>query len=136
PSLHLSIYPPTSPPTSTLFPYTTLFRSRSHDRPGDPSRIVLIRFAVEQIGQLSFRPSIHNLVRRQFVFGVHAHVERTGFAKGKSSRGLVKLHARNPQVGQDPVRRRNPQLACDLRNPRSEEHTSELQSRFDLVCRL
>src|SRR5207249_11091734 len=23
-----------------------------------------------------------------------------------------------------------------IRNPRSEEHTSELQSRFDLVCRL
>src|SRR5207249_6724795 len=25
---------------------------------------------------------------------------------------------------------------CFLRNLRSEEHTSELQSRFDLVCRL
>src|SRR5207249_8502438 len=31
-------------------------------------------------------------------------------------------------------------LSCSIRNPqseiRSEEHTSELQSRFDLVCRL
>src|SRR5207249_12273275 len=27
-------------------------------------------------------------------------------------------------------------LGCDLRAFRSEEHTSELQSRFDLVCRL
>src|SRR5699024_12725348 len=26
--------------------------------------------------------------------------------------------------------------ATELANPRSEEHTSELQSRFDLVCRL
>src|SRR5207249_8046699 len=26
--------------------------------------------------------------------------------------------------------------ACDEANKRSEEHTSELQSRFDLVCRL
>src|SRR5207249_10043017 len=26
-------------------------------------------------------------------------------------------------------------VACSM-NPRSEEHTSELQSRFDLVCRL
>src|SRR5699024_12038071 len=26
--------------------------------------------------------------------------------------------------------------AVDRNNPRSEEHTSELQSRFDLVCRL
>src|SRR5438067_4111718 len=28
------------------------------------------------------------------------------------------------------------ELACELRGLRSEEHTSELQSRFDLVCRL
>src|SRR5437868_11256247 len=27
-------------------------------------------------------------------------------------------------------------LACPHQNTRSEEHTSELQSRFDLVCRL
>src|SRR5207249_9045991 len=40
--------------------------------------------------------------------------------------------------------RRAPGPACDIwqdapperRDPRSEEHTSELQSRFDLVCRL
>src|SRR5437868_13163163 len=28
-----------------------------------------------------------------------------------------------------------PGIALDIDNPRSEEHTSELQSRFDLVCR-
>src|SRR5699024_11661913 len=33
-------------------------------------------------------------------------------------------------------RRRASQLAGILRDLRSEEHTSELQSRFDLVCRL
>src|SRR5438067_3426266 len=27
-------------------------------------------------------------------------------------------------------------VICGLPSPRSEEHTSELQSRFDLVCRL
>src|SRR5699024_11935756 len=27
-------------------------------------------------------------------------------------------------------------LNASIQNPRSEEHTSELQSRFDLVCRL
>src|SRR5699024_12790280 len=27
-------------------------------------------------------------------------------------------------------------IACSVTNSRSEEHTSELQSRFDLVCRL
>src|SRR5699024_12446750 len=30
----------------------------------------------------------------------------------------------------------HPFLACRYRTVRSEEHTSELQSRFDLVCRL
>src|SRR6266513_6545801 len=29
-----------------------------------------------------------------------------------------------------------PRLRLHARRPRSEEHTSELQSRFDLVCRL
>src|SRR2546429_6750662 len=37
--------------------------------------------------------------------------------------------ARLKEVGADPV-------APDRRSPRSEEHTSELQSRLHLVCRL
>src|SRR6267378_5371965 len=65
------------PPRSTLFPYTTLFRSR-HGRPGELSRAV--RGGAARLG----------------------HRERR-------SPGFV---------------------------PRSEEHTSELQSRRDLVCRL
>src|SRR2546428_10067571 len=60
------------PPRSTLFPYTTLFRSRPGGRQGD---------------------------------GAHARASRVN--------------------------------AADERAPsRSEEHTSELQSRSDLVCRL
>src|SRR5207249_11152449 len=43
-------------------------------------------------------------------------------------RGRVEL--RELRVGDDPGHRR------DRDHPRSEEHTSELQSRFDLVCRL
>src|SRR5437667_3887672 len=35
-----------------------------------------------------------------------------------------------------PARLRNGFLGVTLRNPRSEEHTSELQSHHDLVCRL
>src|SRR5216683_4195579 len=66
------------PPRSTLFPYTTLFRSRSPSR-GDGG---LLRAAL-------VRP---------------AHLPRA-----RSTRP---------------------------RAPRSEEHTSELQSRSDLVCRL
>src|SRR3712207_6903353 len=77
------------PPRSTLFPYTTLFRSRDH-------RHVLLPAP---------RPQ---RVRRA---GVHPadHVPRD----------------REAEVG-----------PCELRRPRSEEHTSELQSRQYLVCRL
>src|SRR6266849_9040601 len=60
------------PPRSTLFPYTTLFRSRAKGRP--------------------------------------------------LSAAAVRRLARNVRAG--------------TRAPRSEEHTSELQSRVDLVCRL
>src|SRR5690349_24622766 len=64
------------PPRSTLFPYTTLFRSQS--------------------GRAADR----------------GHVDRR-------------------QAGTDGGDRR-----AHRRSPRSEEHTSELQSRRDLVCRL
>src|SRR5438067_8685884 len=60
------------PPRSTLFPYTTLFRSAAARLRGGPD------------------------------------------ARGLADRRPVRL----------------------LGAPRSEEHTSELQSRFDLVCRL
>src|SRR2546428_5362115 len=63
------------PPRSTLFPYTTLFRSLAHDQP-------------------AFH--LHRRLRIVCLFKVIA---------------LASLH-------------------------RSEEHTSELQSRSDLVCRL
>src|SRR5438874_8194882 len=69
------------PPRSTLFPYTTLFRSRLLDRQGDGQADALARPAIDLPGAAEL---------------VHA-VGDAG---------------------------------------RSEEHTSELQSRRDLVCRL
>src|SRR3712207_7351788 len=84
------------PPRSTLFPYTTLFRS-----PGAAER------AQVGIG----RPPRGHLDGRE---GVRAEVERAGAARG-DERGVGD---RLGQVG------------------RSEEHTSELQSRQYLVCRL
>src|SRR5438067_6648401 len=69
------------PPTSTLFPYTTLFRSVSVSR------------------------------RRSLYFDTPAASSRNR----RSSSGLLSMM----------------RLMV-----RSEEHTSELQSRFDLVCRL
>src|SRR5690349_23169526 len=72
------------PPRSTLFPYTTLFRS--------------------------------------------------GHARG-GRRAVEDARRRGPRAARP--RRRNQALGRAWRAPgRSEEHTSELQSRRDLVCRL
>src|SRR5207249_9734107 len=70
------------PPTSTLFPYTTLFRSHC-----------------EEAGALLVRSGVPRSIRR-----------------GDDRRGEASRPSGTPD--------------------RSEEHTSELLSRFDLVCRL
>src|SRR2546430_13390536 len=67
------------PPRSTLFPYTTLFRSRR------------------------------------------------GHGRGRTRRAVGGPGVRRRAIAQRPRRRRI---------PRSEEHTSELQSQSNLVCRL
>src|SRR5688572_31169837 len=67
------------PPRSTLFPYTTLFRSRA-----------------------SQEDDLH-------------------------LRGHTRIQL---------LQRRRPRRAVRLQAPRSEEHTSELQSQSNLVCRL
>src|SRR5207249_10764090 len=86
----LVMFPVRRPPSSTLFPYTTLFRS---------------------LGR-----------RRQ----VHALLEQL-------ERRPTRLVCRDDLAVQDRVRRRH---APPHPPERSEEHTSELQSRFDIVCRL
>src|SRR5687768_18091102 len=84
------------PPRSTLFPYTTLFRS-SHARDADadvaaqvPSEI----FAFGEIGNFD---------------GIKDDIGRINDFEFLRAAGAI---------------------------PRSEEHTSELQSRLHLVCRL
>src|SRR2546422_4204584 len=90
------------PPRSTLFPYTTLFRSVED----------LIRLVVGEGVELPQQAVTQDLV--------HGRVSRLIM----SSTGLPRNRVR-------PVRTRF------LGNPvRSEEHTSELQSRLHLVCRL
>src|SRR3712207_8141660 len=74
------------PPRSTLFPYTTLFRSPAHD---------------DQRNSLSV-------------------------SEGDDERVLVYCHAGCTLTG----------IVAALGLRRSEEHTSELQSRQYLVCRL
>src|SRR5947209_16273095 len=88
------------PPRSTLFPYTTLFRS-----------IVRVGLA-ERVGNL--RGNIQRLVERKSL-SRHARFKRFTFDVLHSDIASVTLF---------------------INFIRSEEHTSELQSRQYLVCRL
>src|SRR5688500_19162868 len=85
-SIHRCSTHPRWPPTPTLFPYTTLFRSHDRDLPLHPSRR-----------------------------------HRSGLVRAALLSG--------PRRSRAPLRRAG-------RGPRSEEHTSELQSPCNLVCRL
>src|SRR5690349_22815114 len=82
------------PPRSTLFPYTTLFRSTS-------SAAVAVR-----------PPRSSKAASSAFCCGVPV------------------------PIGSSPRQARTGPRTANRRQLRSEEHTSELQSRRDLVCRL
>src|SRR3712207_7178955 len=93
------------PPRSTLFPYTTLFRSRAESSLLELQG-VLLAVAYEH---------------RQTVMPAHTHTQQA--QPTTLAHYLVAVYD---------------SLARDLRRlaARSEEHTSELQSRQYLVCRL
>src|SRR5690554_7489691 len=84
------------PPRSTLFPYTTLFRSLKGPESG--------------LRKMQEAEQVHKLEPR-FRFLMAAHLMRSGHMQ----QGL---------------------LVLEEALMRSEEHTSELQSRPHLVCRL
>src|SRR5207248_5944988 len=90
-SFYLSFVPPPRPPTSPLFPYTTLFRS-------EPP-VLAARSLCGPVDELGPGQEVDGdvLAGRDLLLEV-------------------------PPPGAEPVR--------------SEEHTSELQSPYDLVCRL
>src|SRR5206468_12276134 len=98
------------PATSTLFPYTTLFRSLAMAR----HRLVAVDRA----------PSLGPAVQRC----VDILSEEIRLRKGRVRRGH----------GERRIRRAKEEAGIfepeKLRLARSEEHTSELQSRSDLVC--
>src|SRR5207249_10990029 len=97
-------------PSSTLFPYTTLFRSLWPHAPRQPSRRRL---------QCPFHRVSKTFCERPL--------------KGRGTRPLVAApggrSSRCRAAGQTRFAFRGFAIAF-----RSEEHTSELQSRFDLVC--
>src|SRR2546430_12722939 len=85
------------PPRSTLFPYTTLFRSAHGSEP------VLDRGCMEHIGKLQAAGAVWAI--------------NTGRSVDLLQSGLTDLD-------------------FPIHPDRSEEHTSELQSQSNLVCRL
>src|SRR3712207_8461368 len=99
------------PPRSTLFPYTTLFRSRG----AKPPRRYELLGGISLLSPeylLSFeRCSFHTLAPDHY-----APVSCLIGMSASQSSALKPLHS--------------------IRPVRSEEHTSELQSRQYLVCRL
>src|SRR3989449_10433944 len=98
------------PPRSTLFPYTTLFRSRER------GAVTLGAFRVGRLGAGERADMLHSPLG-DFEQAIQVGLE--GVDRGLALGGLLQ---------------RPPELL--LGGVRSEEHTSELQSRLHLVCRL
>src|SRR3712207_7091093 len=87
------------PPRSTLFPYTTLFRSRRRGRVGGRPVVA----GEDEGGEVHLPGELHQAL----------------------DRGAAEIEGRGPRID-----------ASDVVEARSEEHTSELQSRQYLVCSL
>src|SRR5256885_10892042 len=95
------------PPRSTLFPYPTLFRSAQRfAAPGSPPCTVVLDHVHPALARLPMQ-----------VGGMRLPVV-SGFADGAQ------------------IERIHPAIRISLQEHRSEEHTSELQSPCNLVCRL
>src|SRR2546421_9335553 len=158
------------PPRSTLFPYTTLFRSEIRNlfirRPifsGVISIVIVLLglFSLSRLAVESYPPLTPPEIQVQAVYpgataqdvadAVAAPIEQqlSGmqgllyFKSANSSDGVMNLSvffdvSRNPDLAavdvQNQIALAEPQLPQEV--VRSEEHTSELQSRSDLVCRL
>src|SRR3712207_7897782 len=92
------------PPRSTLFPYTTLFRSHPN---------FIVRFTDEQF---------HTLKNIKAVNNVQPYAKSTEKGKSAPLKHFAEAYFEE-KIKMQP-------------ESRSEEHTSELQSRQYLVCRL
>src|SRR5206468_6567409 len=98
------------PPTSSLFPYTTLFRSKA------------------ALNRSLSHDDVLELLGRLFHYG------RLSLSKFDPAAGIVHFgfHSGRPVL---PEEKASLSVYLNELIPRSEEHTSELQSRSDLVCR-
>src|SRR5207249_9740195 len=97
-------------PRSTLFPYTTLFRSADRAGPGIPLRALRARRAAHpgSRGPAAERHRVRRLLNERLELRT-LDLDRVRLVVEEGRVALVRAH-------------------------RSEEHTSELLSRFDLVC--
>src|SRR5207253_5991260 len=100
---------PRPPPRSTLFPYTTLFRSQKNTKPVRQVREPFQEFGARDDGRSRYGRLLFR-TRALLVCDLFAALQKGRFDH---------VDVRRELVGQ-----------------RSEEHTSELQSRGHLVCRL
>src|SRR5207249_10215093 len=98
------------PPVYPLFPYTTLFRSLRRD-----DGVAAVGDVAERAAVNERRPALERLDE----VGIDRVLQKQGHR-------TVRLQVARP----------NGRLVGGESDDRSEEHTSELQSRFDLVCRL
>src|SRR5699024_11610510 len=100
---------PRSPPAPTLFPYTTLFRSTAPTRSSSRTCSHGCSTHVERISSVMLHKGCSSISSTPEFLRVSSCPGPATTSRRKSSRPATR---------------------------RSEEHTSELQSRFDLVCRL
>src|SRR3989440_11400443 len=98
------------PPRSTLFPYTTLFRSLS---PAQTAEVA----AAKQVVYAGFRAAVTG-----------------GVPKDRAA--ILDDEQFGAAILRDAARRGYITAAPAEKSGRSEEHTSELQSRSDIGCRL
>src|SRR2546429_9800821 len=98
------------PPRSTLFPYTTLFRSHAQQQPSDTRKVVWTPLTVEG-----------------WALYCEDMMGEEGFYQSEEEQFFQRVH----------LLWRATRILLDVGlHTRSEEHTSELQSRLHLVCRL
>src|SRR2546422_5930869 len=138
------------PPRSTLFPYTTLFRSPCREpcrgpRSGLPVAIPLDFGSIIIVVATDAPLLPHQLKRvaKRAALGVG----RMGGLAGNSSGDIfIAFSTANQRASRDSGLAQVAMISNDQITPlfeatvqateRSEEHTSELQSRLHLVCRL
>src|SRR2546430_15349759 len=98
------------PPRSTLFPYTTLFRSKARSSTTDSTEIPRLEHALSRLEEAH-------------IGTIHAFCAEL-------------LHQRPVEAHIPPAFEELDEHQSTRLYNRSEEHTSELQSQSNLVCRL